>query len=609
MSRSESAAKPPGQPGYSAFISYATEADRETALRIVEHLEASGLKCWIAPRNVRAGKQYAEEIVRGIRTSQGFILVLSQASNGSKFVRREVEQADRRDKPIYAFRIEAVEPSDALQLFLSEIHWIDAWKGDLAAHVKQLAVMLRDEEGPAEAPSEQKAEARQPKTEPPPVAPAKPTPLKQEARVARKSKEQAAPPNLTASLAAKWWIFAVRGALALATGAALIADGQYLATAESLAVTMSLFGAYLIADGLLALAAGIKWPGARWGFAFVVEGLLSILGALSLLPIPGLPILFAGYEPTTVALFVVAVGAARAVAAFRLDAREGRWSLLASAVSLLGFAFAFVTASAGADHMVWGPTYLTTWGLLLFAAGAGLLFVASHLGARRREQRTADGQAEMRSATAALANFWPAFSAAGLVLIAMGLPFLLWWLLPASPAWGVVGTPFAAMAATAAGTLLYGALALISGLRMDRGSRLRLPFILYGGASALLGAATFADLMSEPNATLGFPDALFIEDSLDRFFGSWGLWALATGGMLLVLASSIDDGKFRLAGAAVALLAVGFFLLLAALDYTAQESMFLFWMGTVTIIAGLVHMLFAMTLRTYEARPSVSAHA
>jgi hypothetical protein len=68
----------------------------------------------------------------------------------------------------------------------------------------------------------------------------------------------------------------------------------------------------------------------------------------------------------------------------------------------------------------------------------------------------------------------------------------------------------------------------------------------------------------------------------------------------------IDDTKFRLAGAAAAFLAVGFFLLFAALDYTPQESMFLFFMGTVTIVAGLIHMLFASTLRTYAVRPSVS---
>ena len=451
MSVSDSAAKPPGQPGYSAFISYATEADRETAFRIVEHLEAFGLKCWIAPRNVRAGKQYAGEIVRGIGTSRCFLLLLSQASNSSKFVRREVEQADRKDKPIYAVRIQEVDPSDDLQLFLSEIHWIDAWKGGLAAHIKPLGELLRKEERLAEGPSETKGEARTAKPEQPGVSPvAKPAP---------KSRKQAAPRHTT-SLAAKWWLFAVRGALALAVGGALISDGQYPVMASSLVITASLLATYLMADGLLALATGIKWGNAPWRFAFIAEGLLAIIGAASLLS--------AGYEPTRVALFFVAIAAARVLAALSLDARDGRWSLLTSAACLFGFAFVFVAAFMGADHMVWGSNYLTTWGLLLFAVGAAFLFVAFHLGVRRRELLTADGLMQMRGATAALARIAPAFFAAGTVLIAAGLPFLLWWLLPASPAWAVFGTPFAAMAAIAVGILLYGALALVSGPRMDR---------------------------------------------------------------------------------------------------------------------------------------------
>ena len=599
MSAPDSAAR---FPGYSAFISYASEADRETAFRIVEHLEASGLKCWIAPRNVRAGKQYAEEIVRGIRTSQGFILLLSKAANGSKFVRREVEQADRRDKPIYAIRIEEVDPSDGLQLFLSEIHWIDAWAGDLGAHVKQLAEMLREEEGLPETRPDPQAETLTPKTAPPLVARAKPTPrpLEQETRVERKPETEAAPQRLTKSLPAKSWLFAVRGALALATGAALISDGQYSVTDESLAGTGSLLAAYLITDGVLAVATGIKWPGGRWGFASLAEGVLSFLGAASL---------SAGYEPMRVAVFFVLIAAARGVAALRMDARDGRWSLLTSAACSFGFAFVFVAAAMGADHMVWGSTYLTTWGLLLFAVGAAFLSVAFHLAERRREHQSADGLTQVRSATVGLARAAPAFAAAGVALIAVGVPFLLWWLLPASPAWNVFGTPFAAMAAIAVGILLYGVLALVSGLRLDRASRLRLPFILYGGASVLLGVSTFADLFTGPYPTFTPSEALYIADPLDRFFGAWGLWALVTGGLLLVLAASIDDGKFRLAGAAVALLAVGFFLLLAALDFTAQESMFLFWMGTVTIIAGVIHIRLASTLRTYAARPGVSAHA
>jgi hypothetical protein len=591
MSGPDSAAKPPGRSGYSAFISYASDADAETAFKIVEHLEAHGLKCWIAPRNVRAGKQYAEEIVRGIRTASGFILVLSGASNISKFVRREVEQADRRDKPIYAFRIEDIEPSDALQLFLSEIHWIDAWKGELAAHVKQLAEMLREEEVLPDPTPEQKAEA------PPPARPARPTPLKQEPRAERKPKEAAAAPRAASSLAAKWWLFAVRGGLALATGAALISDGQFQVTAESLPVA-SLLAAYLITDGVLALATGARWRGSPWRYAFIVEGLLAIIGAASLLT--------AGYEPIRAALFFVLTAAARLATALRIDAREGSWSLLASAACSFGFGFVFVAAFMAADHVVWGPTYLTTWGLLLFGVGAAFLFVAFHLAAHRGERQTAHGLAQIRATTQVLGQASAAFTAAGVVLIAAGLPYLLWWLLPTSPAWETFGTPLAALAATAAGILLYGAAALISGLRMDHASRLRLPFVIYGAASVLLGGSSLVDLFTGLYPTFTLSEALFIADPFDSFFGSWGLWALVSGGLLLALASMIDDAKFRLAGAAAAFLAVGFFLLFAALDYTPQESMFLFFMGTVTIVAGLIHMLFASTLRTYAVRPSVS---
>jgi hypothetical protein len=45
-------------PGASApvFVSYASQ-DAAIANSIVEHLESQGLKCWIAPRDVKPGAQ------------------------------------------------------------------------------------------------------------------------------------------------------------------------------------------------------------------------------------------------------------------------------------------------------------------------------------------------------------------------------------------------------------------------------------------------------------------------------------------------------------------------------------------------------------------------
>jgi hypothetical protein len=48
--------------GHDAFVSYASQ-EVAAANSIVEHLEQIGLKCWIAPRDVKPGAQYADAIV------------------------------------------------------------------------------------------------------------------------------------------------------------------------------------------------------------------------------------------------------------------------------------------------------------------------------------------------------------------------------------------------------------------------------------------------------------------------------------------------------------------------------------------------------------------
>jgi tetratricopeptide (TPR) repeat protein len=127
---------------YSAFISHA-KADEKPAKEIAALLEERGFKCWIAPRDVRAGHAYGDEIVRGIEKSRAFILVLSKASNGSAFVAREVERAVSKGKAVYAIRVEDVQPSPSLELFISGTQWIDAWSGGLSQHIDSLAKLLR----------------------------------------------------------------------------------------------------------------------------------------------------------------------------------------------------------------------------------------------------------------------------------------------------------------------------------------------------------------------------------------------------------------------------------------------------------------------------------
>ena len=141
------AARKPNQPAkLSAFISHA-KADAKKAQEIAASLEERGLKCWIAPRDVTAGRTYGDEIIRGIESAKAFVLVLSKGSNGSAFVAREVERAVSKQKPIFVIRLANIEPAPALELFISGTQWIDAFPGKLGPHIGKLAKLLGENGG------------------------------------------------------------------------------------------------------------------------------------------------------------------------------------------------------------------------------------------------------------------------------------------------------------------------------------------------------------------------------------------------------------------------------------------------------------------------------
>lgn len=137
----EPAAESKGRVGRSVFISYASD-DKAFAHELCSRLEGLGISCWIAPRDVRPGQEYAEEIIRGIEAASCLVVVLSQSANDSKFVRAEVERAYSKGHPVFPVRAANILPSRALELFISTKHWIDAWDGDLGRHASKLAEQL-----------------------------------------------------------------------------------------------------------------------------------------------------------------------------------------------------------------------------------------------------------------------------------------------------------------------------------------------------------------------------------------------------------------------------------------------------------------------------------
>lgn len=104
------------------FISYSS-SDEQITNKICEHFEREGLSCWIAPRNIQAGKEYGGEILKGIEESKVFFLCLSKASNESQHVLREVERAVNRKLPIIVYQHEETVLSKSLEYFLASTQW------------------------------------------------------------------------------------------------------------------------------------------------------------------------------------------------------------------------------------------------------------------------------------------------------------------------------------------------------------------------------------------------------------------------------------------------------------------------------------------------------
>jgi hypothetical protein len=120
---SETVAQPSGAAA-PVFISYASQ-DAGTANQICRSLESQGIPCWIAPRDVKPGAQYADAIVRAINEAKAVVLVMSGSAVASAHVRKEVERASSKRyqadgnaygiAEVYAYR---GQPDEAM-------HWLE----------------------------------------------------------------------------------------------------------------------------------------------------------------------------------------------------------------------------------------------------------------------------------------------------------------------------------------------------------------------------------------------------------------------------------------------------------------------------------------------------
>ena len=108
------------------FVSHVSE-DLAAAMQIVEELERRGVRCWIAPRDVRPGEPFDDQIANAIEDSRAMLLIFSERCNASEYIRREVTVAGESHKVVIPFRIENAEPKRGLRVRLSDLHWLDGF--------------------------------------------------------------------------------------------------------------------------------------------------------------------------------------------------------------------------------------------------------------------------------------------------------------------------------------------------------------------------------------------------------------------------------------------------------------------------------------------------
>src|SRR5256714_15491463 len=107
------------------FISHSAQ-DKKVSETICSALEQNGIRCWLAPRDVRPGKSFPGEITRAVQQSRVMQLTFSLHANRSEQEVRAGQLAGESHLPIDLLLSEdhALSHDDRCQL--STPHWLDA---------------------------------------------------------------------------------------------------------------------------------------------------------------------------------------------------------------------------------------------------------------------------------------------------------------------------------------------------------------------------------------------------------------------------------------------------------------------------------------------------
>ena len=153
---------------YKVFISHSS-ADKEVAAKVCGFLEYNGIKCWIAPRDIEAGASYPNEITRGIKECEVFLVLLSADSIKSSHVNSETDIAFNAGKKLIPLFIENVKLDDSMSYYLARKQWVFAYPDIDRALSELLHSLKADENKTTETTVDVKSTVRPPVMSPPPL--------------------------------------------------------------------------------------------------------------------------------------------------------------------------------------------------------------------------------------------------------------------------------------------------------------------------------------------------------------------------------------------------------------------------------------------------------
>ena len=165
------------------------------------------------------------------------------------------------------------------------------------------------------------------------------------------------------TLARNWWLVLLRGIAGIIFGVL-----TFVWPSLSLAALVIIFGAYALADGVLAIISAIRWRGEteRW-WLILLEGLAGVAVGIITLFWPGITALALLY---VIAAWALVTGALEIAAAIRLrNVIEGEWLLALSGIAsvALGVLLALFPGPGALALVLWIGAFAIVSGALLIA--------------------------------------------------------------------------------------------------------------------------------------------------------------------------------------------------------------------------------------------------